>query len=188
MPITPVARAVVLLVIVTLVVPACSGSDAGTSTDPAGESSAAPAAAPAAPATSPASRTAAPVALPHTAELDGRRLTILEFGTADPATQTLETVEEGHEFVYIKARVENLDSDTFPTSLAQFFLIDQAGDPVAPALMFQPESGERFPLRDLARGESSEGYIGYKVPESAPVVLQYAVNLGENRLIVVPLR
>jgi hypothetical protein len=188
MRIHPVARAAALVASLTLAIPACAGGDADPSNDSAGSTSAAAPAGETAPAAAPPAASAAPVELPHTAELGGRRLTILEFGTADPATQTLETVEEGNELVYIKARVENLDAETFPSSLAQFFLIDATGDPIAPALMFQPQTGDRFPLGDLARGESSEGYVGYQIPEGASVVLQYAVNLSENQLIVVPIR
>jgi hypothetical protein len=188
MPINNAARAVVILVSLTLAIPACSGGDADTATDAAGESPAAAPAGEAAETAAATSGTAAPVDLPYTAELGGRRLTILEFGKADAATQQFETVGEGEELIYIKARVENIDAETFPSSLVQFFLVDPSGDPISPALMFQPESGERFPRGDLARGETTEGVIGYQIPEGAPVVLQYAVNLFENQMIVVPIR
>ncbi|QCK16225.1 DUF4352 domain-containing protein [Mangrovivirga cuniculi] len=123
----------------------------------------------------------------ETVVMDGKEVTILEYGEAKPKNTDLFKVAPDKKLVYVKASVTNTGIDPWQSSMVQFFLRDASGKEYAPAL-YEIDKGENFPNTELGMGATSTGYIGFEVDALySDLAVAYAVDLSEGKVIVVGL-
>ncbi|MCX2743671.1 DUF4352 domain-containing protein [Mangrovivirga sp. M17] len=120
-------------------------------------------------------------------EMDGKQVTVTEFGEAKPKNTDLFKVAPDKKLVYIKASVKNTGTDPWQSSMVQFFLRDASGKEYAPSL-YAIDKGENFPNSELGVGGSATGYIGFEVDAlDNDLAVAYAVDLMEGKVIAIGL-
>ena len=127
-------------------------------------------------------------AMGEAVELNGRQVTVTEFGGAEAQNPDMFEVADGERLVYIKATVENVSAEPWQSNILQFFLRDASGEEYPPTF-YAVDKGDRLPQQDMNVGDTSTGFIGFEVNNNVDdLILAYAVRLDLGEMILIELR
>lgn len=127
-------------------------------------------------------------AMGEAVELNGRQVTVTEFGEAEPQNPGMFEVPDGQRLVYIKTTVENVNAEPWKSNILQFFLRDASGEEYPPTF-YPVDKGDRFPQQEMSIGDISTGFIGFEVNNNVDdLILAYAVRLDLGEMILIELR